>query len=93
MERMAPYTKNVLAWSAIMSLGLAAILASLYVSNWFLLALAAVVYGSQFVLKRITCPQCGTPVTYQGTVVGVAVHGGFIRKQCQACGWNLKDSG
>jgi ribosomal protein S27AE len=64
-------------------------LLSLYVSNWFLLPFFALIFSAQFLLKRIVCPNCGTPVTYQGTFAGFRVQGGFIRKKCQQCGWDL----
>jgi hypothetical protein len=89
-ESMSAYQKNVLAWIVIMTLGLAVALASLYVSTWFLVAFAAIIYGPQFLLKRIACPKCGTPVTYQGSIAGFPIHGGFIRRQCQSCGWDLR---
>ena len=91
LKTLSAYEKNVLAWVVIMVLGLSAIFASLYVSNWFLLAFAAVAYGPQFVLKRIVCPKCGTPVTYQGQLFGFAIQGGFIRRKCQACEWDLRE--
>ncbi len=87
---MSAYTKNVLSWIVLMAVGLSAIAASLYVSAWFLIVLAGVIFGARFVLERIVCPQCGTPVTYQGTLAGMRVHGGFIRRQCQQCGRDLR---
>jgi RNase P subunit RPR2 len=86
---MTAYKKNLLSWAVIMTVGLSAGLASLYVSAWFLVAVAAVVYIPQFFLERIVCPNCGTPVTYQGTLFGKRIRGGFIRRNCQQCGWDL----
>jgi hypothetical protein len=67
-------------------------LLALYLSNWFAVPAVpflALVFVIPFVLKGIICPKCGTPVTYQGTFFGVRVQGGFIRKTCQQCSWDL----
>ena len=61
----------------------------LYLWKWFLVPFFVLIFVIPFVLKRITCPNCGTPVTYQGTFAGMRVQGGFIRRKCQQCGWDL----
>ena len=88
-RKMTAYRKNLLAWIAIMATGLTLGLAGLYVSQWFLVAFILFIYIPQFLLERITCPKCGTPVTYQGTFFGKRIRGGFIRRACQECGWDL----
>jgi len=86
---MTAYKKNWLAWVCIMAIGLLLVWAALEVSNWFVLPFALFIYIPQFFLERITCPNCGTPVTYQGTIAGKRIRGGWIRKNCQECGWDL----
>ena len=86
---MTAYKKNLLAWSCIMGAELLIIVAILYVSSWFLVPFFIIIYNARYVLYRITCPNCGTPVTYQGTIAGFRIQGGFIHKKCQECGWDL----
>jgi hypothetical protein len=86
---MTAYRRNQLAWACIMIVAFAFILLSLYLSKWFLLPLFAMMTSVQFLLNRIVCPKCGTPVTYQGSVAAFRVKGGFIRRKCQQCGWDL----
>lgn len=90
---MTAYRQNLLAWALIMAIGLALVLAVLYVSQWFVLPFFAFVFVPQFFLRRITCVRCGTPVTYQGTFFGKRVMGGFIRRSCQQCGADLDREG
>lgn len=86
---MTAYKKNLLAWLCIMVSALSMGLASMYVSNWFLIPFFGIIYTCRFYLQRISCPNCGTPVTYQGTFGGFRIQGGFIRRKCQQCGWDL----
>jgi hypothetical protein len=86
---MTAYKRNLFAWACIMIVGLTLIALSLYVSTWFLAPFFGIVFFAQFVLKRIVCPKCGTPVTFQGKIAGVRIQGGLIRKKCQQCGWDL----
>ena len=86
---MTAYKKNLVAWAAIMVIGLSLIWAALEVSQWFLLPFILFIYVPQFFLEKITCQKCGTPVTYQGTFLGKRIRGGFIRTNCQECGWDL----
>lgn len=90
--KMTAYKKNILAWVCITGSVLSMGLAGLYVSNWFIVPFFVVIYSAQFFLEKITCPNCVTPVTYQGTFAGFHVRGGFIRKKCQQCGWDLDKS-
>ena len=62
---------------------------TLYLSNWFLAPFFAVILGMNSAIKGIKCPNCGTPVTFQGRIFGFAVHAGLIKHECQNCGWNL----
>jgi hypothetical protein len=89
-ERDMTARKRVLAaWAFIMIVELAILLMALYVSTWFAVPFLAAVFVIPSVLKRIVCPKCGTPVTYQGTLYGIRIQGGFIRRKCQQCGWDL----
>lgn len=63
---------------------------ALYVSVWFVLPFFAVIGFSPILLNKTTCPNCGTPVTYQGSILGFRIRGGFIRRRCQQCGWDLR---
>lgn len=42
-----------------------------------------------FLVFQVKCPNCGTPVVYQGKVAGVRMYAGFVRKQCQCCRYDL----
>jgi len=86
---MTAYRRNILTWICIAAVALPVMLAALYVSNWFVLIFFSIVPIGGFFLNKITCPNCGTSVTYQGTLVGFRITGGFIRKKCQECGWDL----
>ena len=86
---MTAYRQNQLAWACIMIVELTIGLLALYLSNWFAVPFLALVFAIPLVVKRIVCPKCGTPVIYQGTLFGFRVQGGFIRKKCQECGWDL----
>jgi ribosomal protein S27E len=87
---MTAYKKNVLAWVCIMVLALSMVSGAMNISKWFLLPFFVIIFTAQFFLERIKCPNCGTPVTYQGTFAGIRIRGGFIRKKCQKCGWDLR---
>ena len=86
---MTAYKKNLVAWVVIMTIGISLGCAGLYVSQWFIVPFFLFIYVPNFFLEKITCPKCGTPVTYQGTFFGKRIRGGFIRKNCQECGWDL----
>jgi hypothetical protein len=90
LEGFTAYQKNLVAWACIMSLGFLFGALFMYASSWFMLPFFAVVGVAPFFLNRIVCPNCGTPVTYQGTIAGLRIRGGFIRKKCQQCGWDLR---
>jgi rubredoxin len=86
---MTAFRKNVFAWACLMGASFLFGLGALYLSEFFLVPFFALIFSAKFVLDRITCPNCGTSVTYQGTFAGVKVSGGFIRRRCQQCGWDL----
>jgi hypothetical protein len=87
---VSAYARNIRAWLLIIAVAMTLIVAALYVSSWFSVLVFALVFALPHVLKRIVCPQCGTPVTYQGNINTLRVTGGFIRTKCQACGWDLR---
>ena len=89
MTGMTAFRQNQLTWACIMVVELTIGMLALYVSTWFAVPFLALVFVIPIALKGIVCPKCGTPVTYQGTFFGVQVSGGFIRKKCQQCGWDL----
>jgi hypothetical protein len=64
----------------------------LYVSEWFIAPFFMVIAGAYFFLHRITCPNCGTPVTFQGVYAGIRIQGGWIRQRCQECGWDIRNN-
>ncbi len=88
---MTAYKKNLAAWLAIMISGIFWIALALYVSNWFLVPFIATVFLSRLVLIRVTCPNCGTPLIYEGEGVYRRFRPptAFFRKKCARCGWNL----
>jgi DNA-directed RNA polymerase subunit RPC12/RpoP len=89
---MSAYKTNVVAWLALMGLLMALGVLALYVSTWFLAPFFVVVLSAQFVLKKIRCPHCGTPVTYQGEYGGSPLHAGLVRTHCQKCGHDLREA-
>lgn len=90
---MTTYKRNVSAWAIVIVGGFASILLTVYVSKWFIAPLAVVVYGSHIVLRRIVCPNCGTPVTYEGEGAWERFRppSAFLRKRCAKCGWDLNE--
>lgn len=40
-------------------------------------------------LMQIRCPNCTTPVVYQGKMGGISIYAGYVRKTCQNCGHDL----
>ena len=40
-------------------------------------------------LMQIRCPNCETPVVYQGKLGGLSIYAGFVRRKCQNCGHDL----
>lgn len=87
---MTAYRKNVVTWLCFMAVGLSFILGMLYVTEWFVIPFFILVASSYYIFNKITCPNCGTPVTYQGKLANFRIKGGFIRKKCQQCGWDLR---
>jgi len=86
---MTAYRKNILTWVCIITVELIIGACGIYESKWFLAPFFMLILLVPAILRKIVCPNCGTPVTYQGTVAGLRIQGGFIRKNCQQCGWNL----
>jgi hypothetical protein len=83
------YRKNLLTWACVIAVELTIGALGIYLSKWFFLPFFLLIYAIPFVLRGIVCPKCGTPVTYQGTLAGFRIQGGFIRRTCQQCGWDL----
>jgi len=86
---MTAYKRTLFAWACILTVELTIAALGLYVWKWFLVPFLVLVYFIPFVLERITCPNCGESVSYQGKVIGMTIRGGFIRRKCQKCGWDL----
>ena len=38
------------------------------------------------------CPQCGSPLVFQGKVAGIPIIAGFANKRCKKCGHDLTSS-
>lgn len=87
---MTAYRRNLLTWAAIITIELTIGAMGLYLSNWFLVPFFLLVFAIPVALRGIVCPKCKTPVTYQGTFAGRRISGGFVRKRCQQCGWDLE---
>lgn len=86
---MTAYKKICFAWALIMLLEFSFGLGILLVSNWFMVPFFGMLFCAKLVLVPIVCPRCDTSVTYQGTYLGKRICGGFIRRKCQECGWDL----
>lgn len=87
---MSAYNRFVRAWLYIMAAGFSFGSLGLYVSPWFFVLFFAIVFIIPRALDGINCPNCGTPVTYQGSLGGYKINGGFIHRYCRNCGWDLK---
>lgn len=90
---MTAYKKNLLSWACLMGVALLSILGGLYISTWFIGLLVAVILTGRFVLNKVTCPNCGTPVTYEGEAVINRIRPplAFLRRKCAKCGWELDE--
>ena len=86
---MTPYRRFLRTWIYIGSVGLGFGLMAMYLSQWFLIPFVGSVLVLPRALDGIVCPQCGTPMTYQGSLCGFRIRGGFHHKRCRACGWDL----
>ena len=64
-------------------------LAIIYVSSWFVVPFFSLIFFFRYIFGGIKCPNCGTPVTYQGAAFGFRISAGFVRRKCQECGWDL----
>lgn len=40
----------------------------------------------------VKCPQCGTPLAFQGTIKGIPMVAGFANRHCAKCGHDLTSS-
>lgn len=90
LHAKSAYQTNVRAWVCFMVIELTLGALALYVSFLFVIPFFILIVSGHLVFNKIVCPKCGTPVTYQGGIMGVRITGGFIRKKCQNCGWDLR---
>lgn len=86
---LSPYRRFLRAWVAIIGVELLVGLLALYVSVWFSVPFLGGVFLMPAILRGIDCPKCGTPLTYQGSIAGIRVSGGFPHKTCRECGCDL----
>lgn len=88
---MSALNRNRFAWAVIMLTGFCLVLAAMYLSAWFVVPLFAIAFGAHLILRRIVCPNCGAPLTFEGNrlVDRFAPPSGWMRKTCAACGWDL----
>ena len=84
------YHRGLMTLALAMLLGWLFGMLFIYISDWFGFPFFLVILGAYFVVRKIVCPNCGTPILYQGSIWGMAVEAGFIRKKCQKCGWDLR---
>ena len=45
-----------------------------------------------FLMLRVRCPNCGTPLVVRGKLVGVPILSAFVNRYCQSCGYDLDKS-
>lgn len=92
--KMTPYRKNLLAWALIFVLAMSMAAAAQYLSKWFVVLFFLVIFMAHRILNRITCPNCGTPVTHvgKGALGGFHTLAAFYRTKCEKCGWDLNKS-
>ena len=44
---------------------------------------------ASYILFKIKCPNCGSSLTYKGTVAGLPIYSGFASRNCKNCGCAL----
>ena len=86
---MTAYKKLILLWAIVMFNFSFWGLLGLYFSAWFVIPAFGSAFVANYYFKDIICPKCNTPVSYQGSIMGNPIHGGFINKKCMQCGWDL----
>jgi hypothetical protein len=88
VKNMTPYKKKLLAWFCVMVLALSMGILLVYVSVWFVLPFFGIVFSGHLFLKKISCPQCGEPLTYAGEnpLVSGQVLSSIFSKNCLRCG-------
>jgi hypothetical protein len=86
---MTAYRKNLVAWAGFFALALIFVVAANEISEWFMLGFFSIPLLARFVFSKIVCPKCGASANYQGTVFGIRINGGLVRRKCQECGWDL----
>ena len=61
----------------------------------FLGLLLGWIFVGGWLIKSVRCPSCGVPVSYQGKLGTMQVHGAFAAGCCRNCGHRLNapDSG
>jgi hypothetical protein len=84
-----PFQRNFLAWSSVILLCLIFMALGLYVSQWFVLPVFLILFGSLPLLNSIVCPRCGTSLNAPGYLLGIPVPSGWRRKKCTKCGLDL----
>jgi ribosomal protein S27AE len=88
---MTAYKRNQVAWLCIIAAALSMGTAAVYISNWLLVPFTAIIYSGHFFLKKIKCPNCATPLTFEGESpsLWMRIRTAFRRRACAKCGWNL----
>jgi hypothetical protein len=89
VEVGAGHLVRTMAWALFMLVQITFIVGALYLSSWLLVPFVIGVLTAPLLMNRIVCPNCATPVTYQGDVAGFRIKGGFVHRTCRQCGWDL----
>ena len=65
----------------------------MYLTVWFIVLFSIIIYSGHYFLNKILCPNCDTPLTYEGDDKGLLTKyrppTAFLRKKCAKCGWDL----
>jgi hypothetical protein len=58
-------------------------------SRWLELGVFGWLFIGTYLMARVKCSNCGTPVVYQGKIGSIPLVAGFVRKRCQKCDFDL----
>ena len=88
---MSPHGHYLLAWFATIAIGLGIGISALYLSGWLMLLAVAWLLFAQAWIRRIACPQCDTPLSFDGHHLRDRVGTPLIlnKVKCAACGRDL----
>jgi hypothetical protein len=90
---MSPKGKFIIALLALTFVGFAIVGAwAITGKDWIAYSVFGWVFVASWLLGRVTCPVCGTPVAYSAKAGRVQVLTALPRSTCEECGHDLTKS-